>query len=100
TTGSRKSAVNPLLSITTLDGSLNLAGVISGNDDLVKDGAGTLVLSAANTYTGLARIMQGTLDLRNSAALGTTAAGTELRGGTTLVLQGNITVGDDFTLVG
>ena len=59
-----------------------------------------MVLSAANTYTGVTRILQGVLDIRNSSALGSTAAGTELQGGSTLVLSGNITVGDDFTLVG
>ena len=80
--------------------SFEISSVVSGLGNLNKYGAGTLVLSAANTYTGVTRIMQGVLDLRNSSALGSTAAGTELQGGSTLVLQGDITVGDDFTLVG
>jgi autotransporter-associated beta strand protein len=95
-----KLAVNPLMAFTTLDGTLTLAGIISGDDDLVKDGPGMLVLSAANSYTGTTRVLQGGLNLRNSLALGSTAGGTELHGGTTLVLQGSITVGDDLALVG
>ncbi len=88
------------MAITTLDGTLTIAGVIGGDDDLVKDGTGTLILSAANTYTGVTRVLQGALNLRHSLALGSTAGGTELRGGTTLILQDNITVRDDLALVG
>jgi autotransporter-associated beta strand protein len=82
------------------DAGFEIAGVVSGVGNLHKTGAGTMVLSAANTFTGVTRILEGILDLRHSGALGATAAGTELHGGATLILQGDITVADDFDLVG
>jgi ELWxxDGT repeat protein/autotransporter-associated beta strand protein len=79
---------------------LELSGGVDGALALEKTGGGTLILSGASTYTGVMRVLEGVLDVRNSSALGSTAAGTELHGGSTLVLRGNVTVGDDFTLVG
>jgi outer membrane autotransporter protein len=58
------------------------SGVISGGGALAKTGAGTLTLSAANTYSGGTFVNQGTLLLANAAALGSgtlaMAAGTTL----------------------
>jgi len=51
--------------------SSTISGVLSGNIALQKNGAGTLTLSAANTYTGGTTIVSGTV---NAAA--TTSAGT------------------------
>ena len=56
-----KLATNPLLSITTLDGTLTITGVISGSDDLNKDGAGTLILTANNTLQGTITVKAGQL---------------------------------------
>jgi len=52
----------------------------SGTGALTKDGAGTLTLSAANTYTGLTKATTGTLTLANNlaiqySAIDTTGAG-------------------------
>jgi len=44
-----------------------LSGVISGPADLTKLGAGTIVLTGANTYTGKTIIQEGTLALTASA---------------------------------
>lgn len=52
---------------------LELAVTIGENattGGLVKEGAGTLTLSAANSYAGVTRIEGGTLKLGNAAALG------------------------------
>src|SRR5262249_14409093 len=61
---------------------------------------GTLILSGANTYTGVTLVEEGVLNIRNDLALGSTAGLTGLRGGTTLVLAGDITVDEDFALIG
>src|SRR5262249_18318094 len=62
---------------------------------LTKAGAGTLVLTGANSYTGATTISEGILNIRNDAALGSTAAGTTVASGATLQLQNSITVGDE-----
>jgi autotransporter-associated beta strand protein len=76
-------------------------GTISGTGTLTKAGSGTLVLSAANTYTGATTISAGALNLRNATGLGTTAAGTTVASGAALQIQGGITVGAEaLTLSG
>ncbi|TXR49558.1 autotransporter outer membrane beta-barrel domain-containing protein [Phyllobacterium endophyticum] len=53
-------------------------GVITGTTAagaLVKDGAGTLALTAANTYTGVTTINAGTLQIGNGGTTGTLGAG-------------------------
>jgi autotransporter-associated beta strand protein len=53
--------------------STNYAGVLSGPGSLVKDGAGTLTLSNANTYAGDTTLQgTGVLRLANANAVGTT----------------------------
>ncbi len=48
-----------------------LNGVVSGAGALIKEGTGSLTLSAADTYAGGTRIDAGTLAVGNSGALGT-----------------------------
>ena len=50
--------------------SMTLAGTISGGGNVVQKGAGTTVLTAANTYTGGTTISGGTLQLGNGGANG------------------------------
>lgn len=72
--------------------SLTISGRITGVGGLNKEGTGTLILSGANTYGGTTKINVGVLNARNSTALGTIAAGTEVVGGAALELQGTIDI--------
>jgi fibronectin-binding autotransporter adhesin len=63
-----------------------IAGVINGGGgNLNKVGAGTLILTGANTYTGTTTISQGVLNAAVTGALGGTNSITVNNGGTLLV---------------
>ncbi len=68
-----------LASDTTFTGAGTAAfdfdAVISGAGGLVKSGAATLTLTAANTYAGITTISAGTLSVGNSGPTGTVGAG-------------------------
>jgi fibronectin-binding autotransporter adhesin len=111
-------------SVDTNGNTLTLSGTIANGNGtsgvLTKSGAGTLILSATNTYSGGTTISAGTLQAMNANAVGTgsvtLAGGTFLPGvagptfanafaintaggsigtnGTTLTLTGNITNGN------
>ena len=67
----------------------SVTGVIGGPGALTKEGAGRLTLSAANTYTGLTVVSEGTLAVANSASLGAKTAGTVVENGATLDVGGS-----------
>lgn len=67
-------------------GDITTNGIISGANALTKIGNGTLILSAANTYSAGTTINAGTVQLNNTSGLGT--AGVTMGGGT-LSLNGN-----------
>ena len=54
--------------IDTQPNTATISGVISGAGSLDKIGSGTLILTAANTYTGPTDVQEGTLGLRGSLA--------------------------------
>lgn len=73
--------------------SSTFSGVISGSGSLIKqDSSGTVVLSAANTYTGITTIGNGVLRITNGSALGSPSKGVEIQGYGRLELSGDITV--------
>ncbi|WP_206185544.1 autotransporter-associated beta strand repeat-containing protein, partial [Sphingosinicella sp. CPCC 101087] len=79
---------------------VTFAGTVSGTGSLVKDGAGTLILTAANSYTGATQVVAGTLLVNGdqSAATGLTsvASGATLAGAG--IIGGDVAVDDGGTL--
>jgi autotransporter-associated beta strand protein len=74
---------------------MDVSAVVSGADDLTKAGTGTMVLSGANTYTGVTTVSGGVLNIQNNTGLGTTAGGTTVSNGATLQFQNNVTIGNE-----
>jgi autotransporter-associated beta strand protein len=70
------------------------AGEAAIDGGLVKLGTGTLAFSeaATNNYTGITDIREGTIELRNSTALGSTLSGTLVSNGARVVMVGGINV--------
>jgi fibronectin-binding autotransporter adhesin len=75
------------------DGSGTVSGAISANGGLYKDGAGQWNLMGANSYAGLTEVAAGVLNVANATGLGTTAGGTRVYGGASLLLEGDINIG-------
>jgi autotransporter-associated beta strand protein len=76
-------------------------GAISGNASLVKSGAGTLVLSGANSNTNTVQITAGTLAITNASGLGTvgTGSGTTVASGATFALGEGLSVPESFAAI-
>jgi fibronectin-binding autotransporter adhesin len=70
-------------------------GEVNAGTTITKQGAGKIVLSGANSYTGLTTVSAGVLNIQNASALGTTAAGTTVSSGAALEIEGNIAVGNE-----
>src|SRR5205085_2891197 len=75
-------------------------GQVTGAGGLNKVGAGTLVLTTADSYTGPTQVVSGTLAIQSGGALGTSPLGTTVVSGATLDLQGNLTVATPLNLSG
>jgi autotransporter-associated beta strand protein len=74
------------LAVDKASGSDTFSGVIAGSGALIKQGAGTLGLGGANTYSGDTTVSAGALWIGNSSALGSTNGGTVVESGAQLRL--------------
>ena len=63
---------------------------LSTGGGLTKEGTSLLVLSGANTYTGVTNVNAGTVRLGNAAALGSVAGNTVVASGAGLSAQGGV----------
>jgi fibronectin-binding autotransporter adhesin len=80
--------------VDTAGNNSSFSGVLSGTSSFTKIGAGSLVLSSDNTYSGLTNINAGTLSVASSAKLGDASATNGVAfGGGTLQATGAIASG-------
>ncbi len=76
-------------------------GASGSTGGVTKSGAGTMVISSANDYTGATYVNQGVMRLANNTASGTVAGGINVQNGAELELSNNITVGAEaLTITG
>ncbi|GGF61427.1 hypothetical protein GCM10007301_21480 [Azorhizobium oxalatiphilum] len=95
-------SVAPGGTVEVADGSvLDLSGALGGYGGLTKTGTGKLILSGASTaYFGGIAVNSGALEVRNSAALGSSATGgTFIASGAALELSGDINLGAELFFV-
>ena len=81
-TGAITLTANP--TVTTTANVLTAGGAISGAHKITKAGAGTLVLSGANTFTNGVTLSAGELDINSATALGAAAGTLTIAAGTTI----------------
>ena len=76
-------------------GRLTLGGVVGGTGagGLSKEGAGTVVVTNANTYTGGTNVNAGTLEVNNASGSGTGTGTVTVAAGATLAGEGSISAG-------
>ena len=80
-------------------GTVTVSGTIGGSGNLTKSGAGTLALSAANTYNGTTTVNSGTLQAAAAGAMGNSTV-INVNGGTLLVSVDDAINGMNITLNG
>ncbi|MGK6353839.1 autotransporter-associated beta strand repeat-containing protein [Sphingomonas sp. DT-207] len=105
-TGGGVALTGPQSTIRVGDGSTAGAGftatvnaVLSGDTQLVKADAGTLILGGTNSYTGGTAINGGTVQISADANLGAASGNVTLDGGT-LATSANVTSARDIVMAG
>jgi autotransporter-associated beta strand protein len=87
------------LSFTLQSGTVS--AILAGTATVIKNTAGTVILSGSNTFTGSTTISVGTLQVNTNNALGTSASGTTVANGAVLRLNGvNYSTAESLTLNG
>lgn len=77
---------------------LNVAAPLKGTRGFVKDGAGTMTLSSANTYSGTTTVSAGALVVNNTSGSGTGSGGVSIAAGA--MLKGSGSLGGTTTISG
>ncbi len=77
---------------TNATNTVTVSGMINGGGGPTKSGAGALVLTGTNSYSGATTVSAGVLNIRSGGALGLNTAGTTVANGAALQLQGGITI--------
>jgi len=72
------------ITVTNIAETATIAAPVAGSSGMIKDGDGKLVLSGANTFSGL-RVLGGTVSVDDDEQLGDLAGSVDLDGGTLLV---------------
>jgi autotransporter-associated beta strand protein len=95
-------ATSSSIGTATLSDTLTISGQISGAGDLDKAGAGTVILSTANTYVGTTNVSGGFLEVNNTTGSGTGTGTVSVDSGATLTgygsIQGNTVIDSGATL--
>ncbi len=78
--------------VTNSGETLTISGMIGGAAGFNKEGPGKLILSGANTYSGVTNVNVGVLNVQHSTGLGTIVAGTTVVGNAALELENNIAI--------
>jgi autotransporter-associated beta strand protein len=102
TLGAGGIVISNFLATFTGGGNIIANGSIgNGTNGLTKAGAGTLTLTASNSYGGLTTVSAGVLNVQNNFALGGTTLGTTVASGAQLQLQNGASVaGETLSLNG
>lgn len=68
---------------------VTVSNQISGTGTIAQNGSGTLLLAGANSFTGAVTVAQGTLQVGDNSALGSTNGNTTIASGATLDVNGS-----------
>lgn len=92
--------VTGAISVTDEFSSVEISGVLAGTSGLTKIGAGRLLLSGANTYSGSISVIEGVLAVLNDASLGSAENDLTLAGGTLAAAGSSLSLGAGRTISG
>jgi autotransporter-associated beta strand protein len=96
--GTLDCAGNPSLSaVHVASGTFTITGTLAGSQTLTQTGAGILILSGTNTYSGGTVVSNGTLQISKDSALGDIAGTMTLNGGALQVI-GDVTSSRKFNV--
>jgi len=97
--GTAAVALTATPTITVTASTLTIGGTISGGYGINKAGAGTLLLTGNNSFTGETVVSAGVLSLGHNNALGTTAGGVTVTGTAQLRLSGTRTISGEWATI-